>query len=156
MTLSPSGRGSYQTSHCEKFDVFLGPIVSPSPQKRTHFLGGRAECRMRSRPQRDRGLRNARNDEKAKPKRKDRWMRGGCDRMNGKAKYLRDRNTCFICHNDERESGNGAETHGLGNGKPQGEAASKFLTVRNLKRAEGDFWMAAKVRPALPLTGTPA
>jgi len=34
-----------------------------------------------------------------------RWMRGGSEQMNGKAKGLSDRNTCFICDTDERGSG---------------------------------------------------
>src|SRR5260370_5342462 len=34
-----------------------------------------------------------------------RWMREKADRMNGKAKNLSDRNTCFICDSDERGSG---------------------------------------------------
>src|SRR5713226_1326267 len=34
-----------------------------------------------------------------------RWMRGNAERMNGKAKGLHDRNTCFICDTDERGSG---------------------------------------------------
>jgi hypothetical protein len=31
-----------------------------------------------------------------------RWLRGNAKRMNGKAKGLSDRNTCFICDTDER------------------------------------------------------
>ncbi len=38
-----------------------------------------------------------------------RWMRGGCDRMNGQAKDLSDRNACFIYDTDERGSGIGGE-----------------------------------------------
>src|SRR6266852_2639264 len=34
-----------------------------------------------------------------------RWIRGGAERMNGQAKDLSDRNTCFICDTDERRSG---------------------------------------------------
>ena len=33
------------------------------------------------------------------------WMPGGCERMNGKAKELSDRNTFFICDTDERGVG---------------------------------------------------
>ncbi len=38
-----------------------------------------------------------------------RWMRGGCDRMNGQTKDLSDRNACFIYDTDERGSGIGGE-----------------------------------------------
>jgi hypothetical protein len=34
-----------------------------------------------------------------------RWRRGNAERLNGKAKGLNDRNTCFICDTDERGSG---------------------------------------------------
>ena len=31
------------------------------------------------------------------------WIRGGSERMNGKAEWLNDRNTCFIYDTDERD-----------------------------------------------------
>jgi len=89
------------------------------------------------------GLRNARNNEKAKPVRNDRlskgiqtdqahfkikaeavraklartnldigrarWRQGKAERMNGKAKGLSDRNTCFIYDTNERGSGIGGK-----------------------------------------------
>ncbi len=65
-------------------------------------------------------MRKARHTEKGKPERngrrsrenlgRARWMRGGCDRMNGQAKDLSDRNACFIYDTDERGSGIGGES----------------------------------------------